>query len=101
MSLPPSKIALVQVSSGASCNALLLSTERRMVCATLRREIDCLILFLRAQYRVLQKLSSCYRAGLISDALPFGRLWYGEPDAIGHAKFRSRSHAAVIGEVEH
>jgi len=35
---------------------------------------------------------------LISDA--FGRLWYGEPDAIsnaiGHAKFFSRSHDAVI-----
>jgi hypothetical protein len=31
---------------------------------------------------------------------PFGRLWYGEPDAItnaiGYAKFRSRSHDAVI-----
>ena len=37
---------------------------------------------------------------LISDALLFGRLWYGEPDgisnAIGYAKFRSRSHHAVI-----
>jgi hypothetical protein len=33
---------------------------------------------------------------LISDALPFGRLWYGEPKAIGYAKFRSRSHDAVI-----
>ena len=37
---------------------------------------------------------------LISDALPFGRLWYGEPNAIinavDHAKFRSRSHDAVI-----
>jgi hypothetical protein len=37
---------------------------------------------------------------LISDALPFGRLWYGEPDAIttaiGYAKFYSRSHNAVI-----
>ena len=37
---------------------------------------------------------------LISNALPFGRLWYGEPDAItdaiDHAKFRSRSHDAVI-----
>ena len=35
-----------------------------------------------------------------SDALPFGRLWYGEPNAIinaiGYAKFRSRSHHAVI-----
>jgi hypothetical protein len=37
---------------------------------------------------------------LISDALPFGRLWYGEPNAIsnaiGYAKHRSRSHNAVI-----
>jgi len=37
---------------------------------------------------------------LISDALPFGRLWYGEPDAItnavGYAQFCSRSHDAVI-----
>ena len=36
---------------------------------------------------------------LISDALPFGSLWYGEPDAISnaavYAKFRSRSHHAV------
>ena len=35
-----------------------------------------------------------------SDALPFGRLWYDGPnavsDAIGHAKFRSRSHNPVI-----
>jgi hypothetical protein len=29
--------------------------------------------------------------------LPFGRLWYTKPDhAIGYAKFRSRSHDAVI-----
>jgi hypothetical protein len=37
---------------------------------------------------------------LISDALPFGRLWYGKPDAISnairYAKFPSRSHDAVI-----
>jgi hypothetical protein len=37
---------------------------------------------------------------LISDALPFGRLRYGEPDAISnaidYAKFRSRSHRVVI-----
>ena len=34
---------------------------------------------------------------LISDALPFGRLWYLEvSDAIEYAKFRSRSHHAVI-----
>jgi hypothetical protein len=37
---------------------------------------------------------------LVSDALPFGRLWYGEPNAtgnaIGYAKHYSRSHHAVI-----
>jgi hypothetical protein len=37
---------------------------------------------------------------LISDALPFGRLWYAEPNAasnaVDYAKFRSRSHRAVI-----
>jgi hypothetical protein len=34
---------------------------------------------------------------LISDALPFGRLWYVKPDdAIGYAQFFSRSHDAVI-----
>jgi hypothetical protein len=37
---------------------------------------------------------------VISDALPFTRLWYGEPDAISDAidytKFFSRSHHAVI-----
>lgn len=34
------------------------------------------------------------------DALPFGRLCYGEPNpisnAVGYAKFFSRSHVAVI-----
>ena len=37
---------------------------------------------------------------LISDALPFGRLWYAGADAVanavGYAKHRSRSHDAVI-----
>jgi len=37
---------------------------------------------------------------LICGALPFGRLWYGEPNAIDHAvsyaKHYSRSHDAVI-----
>ena len=41
-------------------------------------------------------------ADLISDALPFGRLWYGEPNAVNnaidYAKFRSRSrHAVILG----
>ena len=38
--------------------------------------------------------------GLISDALPYGRLWYAEPNAVPNAinylKFYSRSHDAVI-----
>ena len=34
---------------------------------------------------------------LISDVLPFGRLWYDTPDdAIGYAMHSSRSHNAVI-----
>ena len=37
---------------------------------------------------------------LVGDALPFGRLGYGEPNAIsnaiGYAKFYSRSYDAVI-----
>ena len=37
---------------------------------------------------------------LISDVLPFGRLWYGGPNAganaIGYAEHRSRSHHALI-----
>ena len=36
----------------------------------------------------------------ISDVLPFGRLWYGGPNAvanaIGYAEHSSRSHDAVI-----
>ena len=37
---------------------------------------------------------------LISDVLPFGGLWYGEPNAIsnaiGYAKFYSRSHVMIV-----
>jgi hypothetical protein len=37
---------------------------------------------------------------LISDVLPFGRMWYGEPNAISnafdYAQHRSHSHRAVI-----
>ncbi len=37
---------------------------------------------------------------LISDVLPFGRLWYAEPDAVGsavgYASHYGRSHGAVI-----
>jgi hypothetical protein len=34
---------------------------------------------------------------LISDALPFGGLWYTKPDdAVEYPKFRSRSHDAPV-----
>jgi hypothetical protein len=38
-----------------------------------------------------------WRFPIISDRLPFGLPWYKEvSDAVGYAKFRSRSHDAVI-----
>jgi hypothetical protein len=47
-----------------------------------------------------QSVASKRGVDLISDALPFGGLWYAEPNAvsnaIGYAKFFSRSHDAVI-----
>ena len=33
---------------------------------------------------------------LVSDALPFGRLWYDGPNAVGNAEQYSPSHDAVI-----
>ena len=54
-----------------------------------------------AVYARLQ--SACkdhHGVGLISDALPFGRLWYGERNAVsnatGYAKFFRRPPDAVI-----
>jgi hypothetical protein len=51
------------------------------------------------QYEIHPRKDRC-GVDLISDALPFGRLWYGEPNAvsnaIGYAKFYSRSHESVI-----
>jgi hypothetical protein len=42
---------------------------------------------------------------LISDVLPFGRLWYGDitavANAIGYAEHFSRSHDAVIRVYDH
>ena len=50
-------------------------------------------------YEVRPRKDKC-SLDLISDVLPFGRLWYGEPNAvgnaIGYAMHRSRSHHAVI-----
>ena len=47
-------------------------------------------------YEVLPR-SDKHGVDLISDVLPFGRLWYVEvSDAIEYAKHRSRSHRALI-----
>ena len=47
-------------------------------------------------YEVRPRKNHC-GVDLISDVLPFGRLWYTEiPHAIGYAEFYSRSHDAVI-----
>jgi hypothetical protein len=62
------------------------------------------VIFLQAQICTFEQKVWSTRdkrgVDLISDVLPFGRLWYGEPDAvsnaIGYAKFYSRSHDAVI-----
>src|SRR5947199_3485180 len=56
---------------------------------------------LRAEVRFIFDYTKDRRGvDLISDALPFGRLWYGEANAISnaidYAKFFSRSHNAVI-----
>jgi len=46
--------------------------------------------------RIVPRKDQC-GLDLISDALPFGRLWYDKPDhAIGYAMHYSRSHDAVI-----
>jgi hypothetical protein len=60
-----------------------------------------------ASLRSTKQIESCdartaplNQSPLISDVLPFGRSWYGEPNAvsnaINYAKFFSRSHDAVI-----
>jgi hypothetical protein len=49
---------------------------------------------------MLDVRASARGVDLICDVLPFGRLWYGEPNAasnaIGYAQHHSRSHDAVI-----
>jgi len=50
-------------------------------------------------YEICSHKDKC-GVNLISDALPCGRLWYAEPNAVsnatGYAKFYSLSHRAVI-----
>jgi len=60
----------------------------RQFCGPCRRQVDARLRDSTAQ-RSARRQSDF-------DALPFGRLWYGEPNAISYAQFYSRSHDAVI-----
>jgi len=52
-------------------------------------------------YEVRRRKHHC-GIDLISDALPFGRLWYDTPDnATSYAMHSSRSHDAVIRVYDH
>ena len=68
----------------------------------MRREYEaCTVSTVKAQHVYEVRPRKDHRGvDLISDVLPFGRLWYGEPNAVanavGYAKFRSRSRDAVI-----
>ncbi len=66
MRWPKGKIGVVQVSSGASCNALLPSTRRKILCAAVRRVIDRLIFLLRARFPGASKHFQPFWNGLIS-----------------------------------
>jgi len=63
---------------------------------------SCTLYDLRAPMHVYEVRPRKDRRGfdLISDALPFGRLWYDGPNAVtnatGYAMHSSRSHDAVI-----
>ena len=48
------------------------------------------------RFRILPAARGHRGFDLISDALPFGRLWYLDAgSAVNYAKFRSRSHDAL------
>jgi len=52
-------------------------------------------------YQVSAEVSQDKRGvDLVSDVLPFGRVWYSQPSAIGnavgYARFRSRSHERIL-----
>ena len=78
-------------------NLALLSSTLRETGLRLKREFLTLRLMHAYEVRPRKDKQGVDR---VSDALPFGRLWYGEPNAvsnaIGYAMQRSRSHDAVI-----
>jgi hypothetical protein len=71
-----------------------------MRCSELLRSVTANCVMHPVHVYEVRPRSDKHGVNLISDVLRFGRLWYGEPDAIsnavGYAKFYSRSHDAVI-----
>jgi hypothetical protein len=59
-------------------------------------------LFKMATHKYVRPRKDHRAFDLISDALPFGRLWYEEASAaVDYAKYSSRSHRAVIRVYDH
>ena len=79
---------------------LILSDTRACPASQDRASRACIRLGSQTAQRTKQ---ACRGIGvdLISDVLPFGRLWYDGPNAaanaVGYAMHYSRSHDAVIG----
>ena len=73
--------------------------NRRSVCAT-GKAVSVISAQMSPHIYEVRPRKDKRGVNLISDALPFGRLWYAGPDAvanaIGYAEHRSRSHDAVI-----
>jgi hypothetical protein len=93
-----SQLSSLKLSSRSSRNAKLRPISKRKLSSfprsfKVRSETD------RHVYEVIPRKDK-RGVDLISDALPFGPLWYGEPNAvsntIGYAMHCSRSHDAVI-----
>jgi hypothetical protein len=91
--LPDRHAAVSDVQRGKFGTDTLLS-DRPTICRRCLR----LSLILDPSFLSYKTRAKIHRSvDLISDVLPFGRLWYTKPnDAVEYAKFYSRSHDAVI-----
>ena len=90
----PSSMNACWIRSPHSCDMLRLTLTCKRP-ATLSLNIDVMTSTAH-DYEVCPRRDK-RGVDLISDVLPFGRLWYTKPDdAIGYAMRYSRSHDAVI-----
>jgi hypothetical protein len=65
-----------------------MSPLSHLQATSLRPKIDC------AHYEIRQHKDK-RGFDLISDVLPFGRLWYGEPDAVTVRRIREVSQSII------